>query len=501
MLGSTFLLLAGVLMAISVTLDVLRAEQRFEDRANFIQSRFEALAGRNLIALQGFSALLKVTDPDNRDALFVYAQEVLQTQPPVYMLEVAHKVTREQLPALSASMAQQGIESFEPKRGEQGRLLPVPDKPVYYLLSFMAPPLPEARQVLGLDLESTTYLRSVLHEVVNTNRAVASPPFRLIEGDIAYLLIRSVERDDQQVFAMVVCKAKDLLPPELLGSERLSVRVDFEGVGKDDVEDRRLISLPARIQPGELARRLFPLLSAAHPIDGIEQPFRLTVEQQLDWDVIQFPMLGLIAVGGLSALLVLLSYAGAHHRHEMKSLEESEKLFTLANFDHLTGLPNRQLFKNRLEQALAVAHREGSMLAVLFLDLDGFKGINDFYGHQTGDRVLQRAAGIFQRCVREIDTVARLGGDEFVILLQNIDGLAKAQQVAHKIKKAFDKYAGEPNRTVPIIGVSIGISAYPADGSSAADLLNQADQAMYRDKSDRKSALLVADIPQEAIQP
>jgi diguanylate cyclase (GGDEF)-like protein len=145
---------------------------------------------------------------------------------------------------------------------------------------------------------------------------------------------------------------------------------------------------------------------------------------------------------------------------------------------------------DRLDQSLSEAHRSKRKVAVLYLDLDGFKQVNDYYGHQTGDKVLQRAARIFQHSVRETDTVGRLGGDEFVVLLQNIGDRSGAESVARKIKKAFFQPSVDVNGTnklMPVLGASVGIAVYPEDGSTTAELLRAADQAMYRDKAVGKS--------------
>ena len=207
--------------------------------------------------------------------------------------------------------------------------------------------------------------------------------------------------------------------------------------------------------------------------------------------MLNWPVLFGIVAGSMLSVPVMLAYSRARHRDEMVRLKASNTLFYQANFDALTGLPNRQLFMNRLEQALAVAHLQGLMHAVLYLDLDGFKGINDYYGHNIGDKVLVRAAKIFSRCVREIDTVARLGGDEFVILLQDIDGRSGAEFVASKIRKAFQSSAPvvvDPGRAPPMLGTSIGIAVYPQDGTSITELLKVSDADMYKDKLARKLA-------------
>jgi len=486
LLGGIYLVLLGTLMAVSVALDVRRAEQRFFDNARFIQSHFEVLAQRNLNALHGFAALLEIEDMSERDKIANYARSVLATQTNIYMLEVVEKLDAAQVARIGGEFSRKGIDGFRPKYGHQGRMLPVPDKPVYYLLTFMEPMLPEAQEVLGMDFESTSYLKDALERALATRQAVVSRPFRLVEGDVAYTLLRVVERNGQLRVAVVVCKVADLLPAETNRLGDLTVEIAYGG---DDAGTEENWSLRRTAANGRGPwASLFPALEATYPSDGPEQPFKLRIEQSLDSGIVQFSMLATISLVGLMALLALVGFARAHHRHEMKRLEESEKLFYMANFDPLTGLANRQLFINRLEQALAMAHRHGGRHAVLFLDLDGFKGVNDYYGHQTGDRVLQRAARIFQRCVREIDTVSRFGGDEFVILLQNVEGRIKAQRVAAKIKKIFARQEAESSRLLPAIGTSIGIALYPDDGRTASELIHQADQDMYVDKAERKAS-------------
>ena len=153
----------------------------------------------------------------------------------------------------------------------------------------------------------------------------------------------------------------------------------------------------------------------------------------------------------------------------------------MAYYDALTKLPNRTLFHDRLGNALSRAKREKKVLAVLFLDLDGFKSVNDTHGHSAGDDLLRQVADRLTRCVRENDTVARMGGDEFMVLLPVLDESKHAGRVAEKIISAFQEpfsVADEERR----VTTSIGISTFPVDGESAEDLIKNADAAMYRSK-------------------
>jgi diguanylate cyclase (GGDEF)-like protein len=149
--------------------------------------------------------------------------------------------------------------------------------------------------------------------------------------------------------------------------------------------------------------------------------------------------------------------------------------------DSLTGVPNRSLLEDRIRQSIARHQREPSPFALLFIDLDDFKKINDWLGHDAGDEVLKHIAARLLANTRPMDTVARLGGDEFVVLLQGVAALDQAAQVGSKLIKAIDEpmvLQGETCR----VGASIGVSLYPADASDWQTLMSRADSAMYRAK-------------------
>jgi diguanylate cyclase (GGDEF)-like protein/PAS domain S-box-containing protein len=163
-----------------------------------------------------------------------------------------------------------------------------------------------------------------------------------------------------------------------------------------------------------------------------------------------------------------------------KKLSEKQ-VQRLAHYDALTNLPNRTLFQDRLEQAIAQAKRHNRKIAVLFFDLDNFKLINDTMGHTAGDILLQLIAGNLKTCVREEDTVARLGGDEFVVILSEVNSAHDVLRVSEKILSAMREPLLLENREVNIT-FSIGASLYPDDGSDSETLLKYADIALYRAK-------------------
>ncbi len=167
-----------------------------------------------------------------------------------------------------------------------------------------------------------------------------------------------------------------------------------------------------------------------------------------------------------------------------------QQLQRQAFYDALTGLPNRVLFTDRLEHALEVARRRREPVALLFLDLDGFKAVNDRFGHLKGDEVLAAVASRLAGLVRREDTLARIGGDEFTVLLEGAhaenDVLHVAERVVEEMRKPFELW-GESLR----LAVSVGLALSGPEGTEASELLQQADIALYRAKAVGKSRVIL----------
>jgi diguanylate cyclase (GGDEF)-like protein len=170
----------------------------------------------------------------------------------------------------------------------------------------------------------------------------------------------------------------------------------------------------------------------------------------------------------------------------LSAAARDERLVYQARHDDLTGLPNRLLFKERLAQEIASAHRDGRRLALLYIDLDRFKSVNDSLGHTAGDELLAHTAERMRACTRQGDTLARLGGDEFAVILPNIGGVSAVTTVAEHIVRSMSEpfVAGTQESYV---SASLGIAICPDDGADTEDLLKKADTAMYRAKDTGRS--------------
>lgn len=238
------------------------------------------------------------------------------------------------------------------------------------------------------------------------------------------------------------------------------------------------------------------LVLLAHWLTPNEAPGLLSLSSRL---------LALIAIWVTAALLVMARTAEAaliqanddleqQVRERTRELEQeiaerrqAEAIIThMANHDSLTGLPIRPLFMDRLNRALAAARRSGHLVAVMFVDLDGFKSVNDTHGHEAGDALLREAAQRLQECVRETDTVARHGGDEFTVVLTEVTDQKAVTAIAEKMLSTIaTPFPFRDDQSA--IGCSIGITLYPQDGDRAEVLLERADAAMYAAKQRGKN--------------
>lgn len=225
---------------------------------------------------------------------------------------------------------------------------------------------------------------------------------------------------------------------------------------------------------------------AAAPVDdahdaGMDSIFHIALGADAD-------VLGTLVLRGRAGIAgfdererELLAYIAEQLAAAIERRHMQARLQYLALHDPLTGLPNRALFFDHLQTALARARRNGSRIAVLYLDLDRFKQVNDHHGHAAGDQMLREVACRLSGCIRESDVVGRLGGDEFVILLDGIKAADCADIVGGKVVAALTAPCEFAGQSLPIMP-SIGAAVYPEDGDSADELIQHADRAMYRSK-------------------
>jgi diguanylate cyclase (GGDEF)-like protein len=266
--------------------------------------------------------------------------------------------------------------------------------------------------------------------------------------------------------------------------------VDFEGKPIALLDRKRYIEFFSKPYSREIfgRRRVVDLLDYAeyeseHPIVveetcGVEDVARIIIDAGMQHMVTGF----IVTCQGY-----YLGVANGHDLLDVITQRKQAELHYLAHYDSLTGLPNRMLLGDRLQQACRDAERKGSMVALLFIDVDRFKQINDTLGHSAGDAVLRKLVERLQASARRADTVARLGGDEFVILMDNIDDPVAADMVAQRLVDSMREAIELPGHSL-VVTVSIGSALYPGDDTEISPLLAKADAAMYAAKASGRNA-------------
>ncbi|WP_448550202.1 transporter substrate-binding domain-containing protein [Thalassotalea fusca] len=276
-----------------------------------------------------------------------------------------------------------------------------------------------------------------------------------------------------------IATASEIVRQESLITLGMSVVDEF------NVDQNRFATKKDRTMLVGIINKALATISATEKQQIYEEWFEINVETGLDKNVVLR-----VAVQGVAITLIIIAVIIVWNRRlqveirTRKALEEQMK--HMATHDELTGLANRILLKDRLTTAINFHKRQELLIAVMFIDLDGFKQVNDTFGHDVGDELLKLVATRLDSCVRVSDTIVRFGGDEFVILLTGLHNKNEAAYVANKIlnlvQQPFELSTGFAN-----IGCSIGIAIYPEDGETDSDLLKVADTLMYQVKAEGKN--------------
>jgi diguanylate cyclase (GGDEF)-like protein len=484
-------------MATVVTLDIRAVESGLSQYGDAYSDHLDRRMVASDTILKGFSALFGAVGRTEPHKAAAYARQVVQSNPQIFALEIVESVSKDRLEAFVAAKRREGIDGFTVKSfsyDTDRQWQPPQDKLAYYPIVFMEPLPPGSEDVLGLDVESVPFLRHAMAEALARRTSVASHPFRLVEGNRAYVVFSPIAqprwrdapdaavRDRLMMVNMVIDAAEltRLAGPVFHGRTVIVHHTDF---APDDSAGQ--LNAASGAPRSALETALFPAFVYTRPLATLGEPFALVVRQQAGWSDLNLALLAWM--GGLTLIssLMLVGYLRARQRGRMLQIENQKRLWRLANHDGLTGLPNRMLLTDRMQQLLARTRRQGGRPAVMFLDLDDFKQVNDRYGHEAGDRVLQEAAQRLRAAVRAEDTVARLSGDEFIVLIDDVKSpealQALSQKIRQKLSAAFLTDSGLSVR----VRASSGIAMFPDDGDSPEALIRKADMRMYADKHAR----------------
>jgi len=489
----------AIIIAFTIIWDYKSRELETYQHASVIHGHLEDNLPQSEALLEAFAAFVaSKREKGDRQEIGRHTQKMLSRNPSVLQLGVAKKVSREDLEVFIANERAAGYPTFEVKSLTKSDQEPqrLEQKPYYYPIIYLAPVLPEVETALGLDLDALPFLRNALDESVKSNVPVVSHPFRLSNGDRAYVILlffsgavsQTLKHEARAVTSQYV-SFLIINTEEVLLTKLAPMRHDYTIVLQDSRfpegdTDGALYTMDAG-GASDIERWLFPRFQLRQNIGGKLQPFVLIFEKQFDWSDISWDRIAIVVGVGLPILILLFAYLRIVGKRGVTVSGVDQRLSYLANFDTLTGLPNRNLLDDRLQHAMYEARRHGYLLAVLFLDLDGFKQVNDRYGHYLGDQILRSVAKRLVQCVRAEDTLARFGGDEFILVLKHVENRNSIEVVIDKIRRSFKQpFLVEGNQVT--LDASIGSALYPEDGLEIDELVKLADRAMYHVKSRTK---------------
>lgn len=489
-------------MFMLLSAQISRWERSFDDDTRLLVSEVKNKLDTNEAVLAGFSAFLQAVDRGDTDSANRYAAAATAAYPHIYMIEVARKLPYSEQAAFEASLRKKWWTDFRIKDFSEITGRPGKDsgqRTESWPILFMYPSLPDAQAIYGIRLETVDYLAHSLALAHQNRKPVVSPVFTLYEGDSAYILLQEVTRpvrnhsSDLNFFgstmtALLIIKTQALIPrqTEHAGLERIRFSASIFSTTKAE----SLLFEQAAAETGKLDRAFLPSLKRRLSIENSSQPTTMFLERQLLWsELLNQEMLTMLVLLG-SGLLIVPWLTIRHYMMLDRAASEHERSAYLATHDLLTDLPNRFLFLDRFDQALRNWQRNTASFALLLIDLDHFKEVNDKHGHEVGDQVLVATGNRMKQELRACDTIARQGGDEFVVLLVNILNVEDAEKVGEKLLAII----AEPIETAagPVrISCSIGIAICPSHGESLDILRKRADQAMYNAKEGGRNKVAV----------
>jgi diguanylate cyclase (GGDEF)-like protein len=448
--------------------------------------------------LKGFSALYGLIGATDPEKVSRYVHQVIDTNPHIFALEIVQVIGKQDLESFVARKRSHDTPNFSVKSfsyDSDRKWQALEEKDFYYPLIFMEPMRAGSEDVLGLDMESIPFLKQAVTDSLQRRTSVASHPFKLVEGILAYVvfcpLSQTFHRDDspfalntpdQLVVDMVIDAAKLVQPvkfPVFKGGEVIIYHKDFQ----PEDENGQLLKMSGDARSA-MEFAIFPAFVYNKPLATLGEPFSVMVTRQVGWSDLSLGLLALMAFLSALSSLFIVAYLRQYQQSRILQIKNQNRLWQLANYDTLTGLPNRMLLLDRLNQLLSRALRQGTSLAVIFSDIDDFKTINDTYGHDAGDELLRFVAERLRTAIRTEDTVARLSGDEFIILVENIESRDGVKAVSQKIQQQLADGLLIDGKLISV-RMSFGAALFPDDGGNPEILIKKADIAMYADKKSK----------------
>jgi diguanylate cyclase (GGDEF)-like protein len=515
------LVLLGLLLVITAAATALAqraVHQHHAARFGYVQEWVASRIAERMTAyvqvMRGAAGLFEASDVVTRDdfSRYVLSLRLTERYPGIRHMSFTPAVPAAELDAFIARVR---AEPLPANLGNPALLreftLRLPPPPITEVTTelhgpvlYITPLTPSNEQAIGVDMMRDAGRRSSMMAAKERGDAVLSPLIRLLRGEmtqVGFIAYLPVSHGTQWLgWTSTVFFAEDFMrgllgdtagPVEIAvhdGDARSPVTLLFSSAGLGT--DGAPLPLP-QATPAFQSETVLPLPGRNWTLHIRTRPgFVPLIDRLTPW---------IVGLGGLltTLLLVMIDRARLAWQTQAGQLERSERAVRhQATHDPLTGLANRLLFMDRLDTALRRGERYGSHFALAYLDIDGFKPVNDQHGHQTGDALLKAIAGRLSATVRSVDTIARLGGDEFALILEDVTlpptaTLGLCRDVVARLHEPFDLVTAGGSTRIQV-GASMGLAIYPHDGTTADALIAAADSTMYRAKRRGKNLCLMA---------
>lgn len=492
-----WLSIATMLTALTLWQAVATSKRAFEHTARDVAN---AITDRALVAetaLEAFAVFVASQPLFDHGRTADFARALVARYPYLYKFEVAQQITDAERESLERRLAEIypgfEVQQFDYAGTRQWRRAPFAS--TYFPIIFQEPYFGDERQIVGLDLNSSLFLIEAMQASFTQGLPVATRPFLLAENISGYVIHRSLDRGPDAIgapltatrYALLALRADAFLGDVIGQHEPLAVSLLHDERGQPHEPAATLLEKPGR-DATAAERLLLPRFEKSLSLAGTvpSQPLRVDLAWQMNWRDLNLPLLAGLAL--VVALVPLLAhrFALAYFEHRLARLDFDGELYQMANFDALTGVANRHRLIDQLEITLLRAGRDKTVFCLLFLDIDGFKTINDRLGHAAGDAILVSFCERIGAMLRGDEMLGRLGGDEFVIISGDDAGPVDIASFVSRIRSETREPLRYRKHPVPV-DFSVGHACYPVDGRSIAALLDVADRRMYGDKQRRRA--------------
>ncbi|ONG47323.1 hypothetical protein BKE38_23865 [Pseudoroseomonas deserti] len=480
----------------------VEADSRFQEAGLHVQRLVEERTLRALDVIAGFRALFEVGDQVSRADFHRHAlnMRLAERFPGVVGIQFAPLVPAAQKDGFEAAV--RADTTFDPRGYPDYAIHPAGDRD-FYLPNLYNEPMAGNEAAFGHDTTAEPSRRRVMERSRDSGEPVASQPLSLLQGGMGFTIRHAVYRRGAPIWTVEqrrdafigqvngVFRAAEMISPLLRDHlQDYRIRIEDRGpvgttTGAEMAPQLLFDSQPQAPGRAEPAVARGDRQENAVAVAG--RQWRITLTRQATWPHLA-PLPLVMLLGGAALTLGAVWLLQALARHHRNTAVLAQRLAHQAQHDALTGLPNRLLLDQRLAEALARAGRDDGRLALIFIDLDRFKAINDTLGHAAGDAMLQAVAARLRHALRPGDTVARLGGDEFVVLLPDLPATASTLRMGRGIGERLRLLISQPveyDGRLLSVGASLGTAHYPEDGRDATTLMAHADGQMYDAKHAR----------------